>query len=306
MIKPVLASSVWAWLLKHWNEEFHNSFPLSQRLGNEKVIQANPNYQGDVFTYELKGEVVGVLILKYYLRDDFPKNLYLSLLYVLPTKRHQGVGGQLLNFAIAYAKKHGFRKVITGSDPSCLFSGVFINHNPDVHAFFQKRHFTEVYKNMNLICVNKPQTIHSKMIRIVASEAEKQAVLAMIKQHFSKRWWLDVRDAQWEELIMMQDQGQVIGFLRLSHESFKQLANSMNLHQKYQHLGGIGPLGIIPFYRGRGLGKQIVQWALNHLFQMGCSEVIVDWTGLVSFYQGCGFSHISQEYIIYQYETEVG
>ncbi|MGD9604777.1 MAG: GNAT family N-acetyltransferase [Bacilli bacterium] len=303
MITSFDGSKIEHWFLEHWNREFDESFPISSRLWKQNIIEGSDTFKTFVFGYQKDNQTVGVLVLKHYWNVCMPSILYVSLIYVLPSFRKQTIGKALIEFAKTYALDHDFEKVVIGSDPGCLFSGVFVHNNQCVHDFFLRQGFSYVYKNMNLLCTKRPTSSHDARFMVVKTDEEKQNVLQMIKQHFSKRWFLDVKDILLEELIIVKEQDTIIGFLRISHESFPKLANSLNLHLKYQHLGGIGPLGIVPFYQHQGLGKQMVQFAIQHLFDLGCLQVIVDWTGLTNFYNLCGFSQISQEYIIYQLET---
>ncbi|MGD9886375.1 MAG: GNAT family N-acetyltransferase [Bacilli bacterium] len=303
MIKRIDGLTIGPWFLEHWNQEFSLSFPISYRLWMEKIINQNALYQTHIFGMEADNRLIGLLVLKHYQIDDMPKQLYISLIYVIPSYRRKGYGSSMLQFSQAWAWENHFLKLMTGTDPNCLFSGIpFINNQP-THDFFLKRGFSTLYKNMNLICTTSLTIPYDPVLKVVKTEAEKQAVLQLIKNHFSKRWLLDVMDAQPEEFVIVKKDEEMMGFLRINHESCPKFANSLNLYQKYPKLGGIGPLGIIPNYRNLGLGKKMVRYAINHLFNLGCTTVLVDWTGLVTFYQNCGFSQISQEYIIYQFET---
>lgn len=61
------------------------------------------------------------------------------------------------------------------------------------------------------------------------------------------------------------------------------------LDRRDQAWGGIGPLGVHPLERGRGLGAGVVEAALAYLRRQGKQRIGVDWTGLPEFYQRCGF-----------------
>jgi GNAT superfamily N-acetyltransferase len=295
------------WFLDCWNKEFSENFPISNRVFTEK-INVNDNIVASVgYGFLIDNCIFGLLVLKYYLKKQKSNFAYISLIYVLPTKRNQGIGQALLDFGIAFGKNNGYSKLYVGSDPLSLFSGVFIDHNESTHEFFLKRGFTKFYKNVNLICIQPPkEQLMNRNIRLITTDKEKQAVLSMVKKNFSIRWYQDIKKATPSEFVVAYDNEEVIGFVRISHLGFPTMANSLNLHLKYANLGGIGPLGIIPSYQKKGLGKQIVQFALQVLFQLGCKEVLVDWTGLIEFYQKCGFLTISEQYIIYQQELLLG
>src|SRR4030065_406975 len=51
------------------------------------------------------------------------------------------------------------------------------------------------------------------------------------------------------------------------------------------HYGGLGPLGVAPAFRGRGLGFALLALAVEHLRGLGAEDVVIDWTTLVDFYR---------------------
>lgn len=306
MIQPFAFSLYQEWFLNRWNHEFRNDFPLSFRIIQEKIMESNDvctTYCFGCFHHDV---LLGIIVLKHFNDRDISSDLNISLIFVEQMHRNQGIGKSLIQHAIQFAHQHGFSKIIVGADYNCLFSGVFICHNRETHRFFLNNGFTKLYKNVNLIANKAPEVLlHQSKFHIVTQEQEKQAILTLIQNYFSKRWYLDVCNASPNELIACYDEN-LIGFLRMNHMGALRLSNSLNLHSKYENLGGIGPLGMIPSKQKMGYGKQMVRFALSQLFQMGCSDVIVDWTGLVDFYKSCGFHSVSQEYIIYQYNLFSG
>ena len=53
--------------------------------------------------------------------------------------------------------------------------------------------------------------------------------------------------------------------------------------------GGLGPMGLSPAIRGRGLGLALLDRAAVHLARLGLDEMVVDWTVLLEFYGALGF-----------------
>ena len=58
---------------------------------------------------------------------------------------------------------------------------------------------------------------------------------------------------------------------------------------RFDNLGGIGPLGVDKDYRKMHLGGDIIKAAQNYLVDYGVSDIIIDWTGLMELYQKYGF-----------------
>jgi len=52
---------------------------------------------------------------------------------------------------------------------------------------------------------------------------------------------------------------------------------------------GVGPLGIVPEYRGRGWGLALIDTVLTHYRDRGLDRAIIDWTDLPGYYEQLGF-----------------
>ncbi len=53
--------------------------------------------------------------------------------------------------------------------------------------------------------------------------------------------------------------------------------------------GGLGPIGIAPELRGRGIGRALLALALEELQRRGGRDVVIDWTVLLDYYGRFGF-----------------
>lgn len=56
-----------------------------------------------------------------------------------------------------------------------------------------------------------------------------------------------------------------------------------------REVGGVGPLGVDAEKRKNGYGLAVVKAGIAFLRQRGISHIVIDWTGLVGFYQKLGF-----------------
>jgi predicted N-acetyltransferase YhbS len=54
--------------------------------------------------------------------------------------------------------------------------------------------------------------------------------------------------------------------------------------------GGLGPMGVAPALRRRGLGLALLDRAMRYLASRGVEEMVVDWTILLDFYGKLGFT----------------
>ena len=55
-------------------------------------------------------------------------------------------------------------------------------------------------------------------------------------------------------------------------------------------MGGIGPLGIDRAIRGKHFGIDLVKAAANELIGRGVTDIVIDWTQLIAFYEKLGFT----------------
>lgn len=283
-------------ILKAWNEEFSESFPLTEKLIDVKLFSSSYSLIEESVCIFKDNAYIGSIFFK--LSDD---DLYISFIHVVKNERFKGYGKMLVETGEKVAKKYNCQKIILGSDPECLFSGVFMEKNDEVHRFFSNRGFDREYLNYNLITKKPPQAIvlASDFSIRKATEDLKSQLLDFIEQNFSKRWLMEARNNEINQIYLLLEEEKIIGFINSALSTGSYLPNSLNLYPLFETLGGIGPLGIDPLYQSKGLGKAFVNHVIRHLFLDGATAVMVDWTGLVDFYLKCGFEEIYKTYVIY-------
>lgn len=283
--------------LKLWNQEFGKDYPLTERLFSERINNSSDIIEEASFAWYLQEELVGILVLKK--GSDFDPTVkelaFISLIYVNPKYRNQGIGSMLLAIASAEAKARDLKILVTGCDFDNLFSGVF---SKSAHSFFEEQGFILHEKNYNLV-TKTYEAFEDKRIKLGETEEEKQAVLDLIDKYFHKRWYQELKYCKPDDLVLAIFDEKIVGFARIATVETGKLPNSLTFYSRYQNLGGLGPLGITPDYQGQGLGKALVQNAVCFLMGRGASDVLVDWTNKISFYQKCGFKETVDEFSVY-------
>lgn len=290
-------------IIEKWNQEFEKNFPITNRIFKQKITNNDFLLEKESICLFDDDKYLGCIIFK-----KFDNSLYISLFHIVKEHRFKGCGKFLFIHAYTVALKHRLKKIIIGSDPDCLFSGVFISDNTDVHKYLINKGYEKSYTNFNLLCDKPPEDIDDlkgNVVEFAKSETEKEEALNLIKHNFSSRWFDEVSKNKKDNICLLKNNQDIIGFINTSDGKNEILPNSLNLYPLFDNLAGIGPLGIIEKYQSQGLGKYFVKKTLKMLFEKGASEVMVDWTGLIEFYQKCGFKKIYSEYIIYCYNTEV-
>lgn len=283
-------------IVKAWNEEFGDAFPLTEKLFKAKVIKSNFSLNKESICLFKNSAYIGSIFFKTY-----ENCLYLSYIHIIKSERFKGYGKILLEIGERLTQKYKCQKIILGSDPDCLFSGVFMEKNDEVHRFFSNQGFTKDYLNYNLIARNAPPLLVKPDEYTItrANESLSDELLEFIKKNFSKRWLMEIKNNQINQVYLLKHDNQIIGFINSAISTNKSLPNSLNLYPLFSNLAGIGPLGIAPDFQAKGLGKIFVNYVVRDLFKRGASEVMVDWTGLVDFYLKCGFEEVFKTYIIY-------
>lgn len=293
-------------LLVNWNKTISHPFQLTERLIQEKLVDSVFTLVEGSYSLYSGNDYLGSIVLKH--QNNFSLEnppLFISLIFIVPQYQNRGYGTLLLENSKKIAFELGYSKLIVGGDLDCLFSGVFVQDNQIVHDFFKRNAWSVLSRNFNLI-TDKQKDCNIKIpkqYQLVTnlSKSDYEHLLDFIEKHFSPRWLYETRQTDPKYIFALKDGEIVIGFIRWGDSSSRIIPNSVNQYSSYSKLAGIGPLGIDPDYRHQGLGVAFVSNALQELWHLGYHQIIVDWTNLVTFYQKCGFSHISSEFIQYQY-----
>ena len=130
-----------------------------------------------------------------------------------------------------------------------------------------------------------------------ASTVNKELVINFINSYWPGRWTKEAIDYYNnggngnEYLICLNDKKEICAFAKVCYPTtlVKHMSYSHTWRARFEALGGIGPLGVAPAYRGKHLGYDIVAASVNSLIDAGVSEIIIDWTGLLDFYRKMGF-----------------
>jgi GNAT superfamily N-acetyltransferase len=150
-----------------------------------------------------------------------------------------------------------------------------------------------------------PAAINKEGWQIVAGQAGQEvAFLAALSRDFPGRWRATIADTfarggSAEDLVALRDPaGEIAGFLATWQPERPFLGPVLHwLPALGSRPGAIGPLGIAPSARGKGLGLALVAGATSLLHERGVENCTIDWVGteLLDFYARLGF-HPSRTY----------
>ena len=296
-----------------WNAAFAPAFPLRESLFRQNVV-LDPHFDpaGARLACEASGgRLVGCGIAKV-AREPLgadglhPDRGWLSVLAVSPGHRRRGIGTALVRAAEAFLLARGRSTAVLGGDPGHFFPGA-----PDgsrTPEFFQAAGYTlrgEAYDLRRPLdgyrtpeAVAAARTANPDVEVRPLRAGEEVGLLRFLDAVFPGRWRYTV--ARFLRLggpvgdVMGVVRGRdVAGFAMLFHPRSRWIGPSIAwaapANSGSPAEGGLGPMGLAPALRGRGLGHVLLDRALVHLAGLGVTEMVIDWTILLDFYGALGF-----------------
>lgn len=284
-----------------WNREYEKIYPITKELFYRNLDNA---YYDASFIAIIDNKIVGFIIGKIW-QDDFVIQSYtdaawISLIYVCPKYRKQGIGEILLNKSEEVFKKLGKNILHLGKDYHNYFPGLPVDFAKTL-PWFEKRGFISPGQTYDLIretTTNKKLNIENQdyLFRLGTIQ-DKEEIIDFISRVWPGRWtkeaieYFDLGGDGKEYLLCLNKDNKIIGFCKVCGPNTKTnlISFSLTWRARFSSLGGIGPLGIDPDYRKKHLGIDLVSSAVNHLIDEGTNYIIIDWTGLLEFYRHMGF-----------------
>lgn len=285
-------------IIQLWNDEYQKIYPISEELFERNVSNANVDLS---FIAIKNNEVVGFVFAKTW-DDEFPIASYqntgwISLIYVKKQFRNQGIGSKLLDLVENGMINQHKTILYLGKDYNNYFPGLPVDLK-NYLEFFLKRGFIRPYDTYDLIKKDKDFLTpkQDKYKFRLANINDKENIFALLETNWPGRWLKEAIDyfdngGTGREYLICLDGEKVIGFAKVNFPNTDTSLISYNLtwRNRFEALGGVGPLGIDKNYRKQHLGYDIVVNACNILNENNVSEIIIDWTGLVEFYRLFGF-----------------
>ncbi|HET9001931.1 MAG TPA: GNAT family N-acetyltransferase [bacterium] len=297
-------------VLNVWNAALGERFPLSRELFLQNGVRDPHVDPKACWLAKVPGrpDAVGLCLAKI-VREPLgadgwlPQQGWVSLLAVHPTYQRRGIGAALLARAEQYLGAQRRDMITLGGDPNHFLPGVPADEG--ALAFFRTAGYVFVGDAYDLRrTVSRPAAMvddralyaeSGVAIRPLDPE-DKAHLLTFLDEVFPGRWRYTVGRFLCEggsigDIMGVVRTKQVVGFAQLFHPGSPRIGPSLNwTWDTGRRAGGIGPIGLDPSFRGRGLGLMLLRHAVRHLAQIGVEEVVVDWTSLIDFYGRLGFS----------------
>ncbi len=284
-----------------WNQEYQNIYPISQELWMRNI--ENVDYDAS-FVASINDEIVGFILGKTWNSEfkieSYADEAWISLIFVKKAYRKKKIGTALLNASFEVFNQKHKKTIYLGRDVHNFFPGLpvdFVKSMP----FFEKNGFEHSYETFDLINRNAKKlplkNINCGFTFRKANLADKENLIKFINTNWPGRWtyeaveYFEQGGNGNEYLLSINSKNEICAFVKVCYPStsIKLISNSFTWYKRFTALGGIGPLGVTPAYRGQHLGYDIVAYAVNTLIDASTTELIIDWTGLIEFYRGLGF-----------------
>ena len=282
-----------------WNKEYGNIFPISKELFDRNTSNS---YVDASYVATINNNMVGFIIGKVWDNEYEIKGYnecgWINLIYVLPQYRKRGIGTILLEKVESEFRKLNKCIIHLGRDYLNYFPGLPCDLKNSLE-WFKKRGYNNPYNTYDLICSkNKDLTPLENLDYIFrcANLNDKDKLIEFMNRNWPGRWTKEVIDyfdsgGTGKEYLLILDNDKICAFAKIGYPNTLEnlISYSLTWRERFERLGGIGPLGVDKEYRGRHLGKDIVLYSKNTLVEFGVSDIIIDWTGLLDFYRPMGF-----------------
>lgn len=286
-------------LYEMWNNDYKQIFPISESLFNRNTSNS---YCDASFVALENNEPIGFIVGKIW-DDEYEIKGYencgwINLIYVLPHYRNKGIGEALLKKAENEFEKLNKSIIYIGRDYLNYFPGLPCDLKNSLE-WFLKRGYNNPYNTYDLIC-NKnfelQPLINDNYLFRPANINDKDNLITFMNNNWPGRWTKEVVDyfnngGTGREYLLCLDNDYICAFTKIGYPSTTDnlISYSMTWRNRFNKLGGIGPLGVDIKYRKRHLGRDIVCYGKNVLIENNVSDIIIDWTGLLDFYRPYGF-----------------
>lgn len=306
-------------VLKLWNDEIGYIYPITKEMFNQNINNCKYFDNNVSFVAYIDNKIVGFLLGKVYdnnpLMSKYIDTSFISLIYVSRNYRKNGIGSELLNKYENSLKDKKIKKIMLGSDLDNFFPGIPNDFDNLTDVFFRKRGFQVTYYTHDLV---KKLTKHDVVLYNVyannnktnyeiryCTKDDEEKVKKFFEKCFYGRWYNEAieyfENGEFaDEYLIALDNDRVIGFLRLNKQRISKISYNIMWSKRFKKLYGVGPLGVDSEYRKQGIATMLLMKGIADGAREGFSHAMIDWTGLVSYYQKFGF----ETWKCYQYANK--
>jgi len=276
---------------------------MNEALWNQNTTkELNVMSEGSL-AFIKEGQLSGFIVAKRYVENldaRMPTTVgWIQCMLVGKSIQNEGIGSELLRRAEQALLEAGVEEIRLGRDPWHYFPGVPLEDEATI-GWFEKRGYekggieTDLIKNIRDSELYK-LTNSNEQYRLLTKD-DIPSLLQFLERVFPGRWHYEALHYEMiggsgREFIGFFLDGELQGFCRINDPLTPVIAQNVYWSALSKgEMGGIGPLGIDREIRGKHFGIDLVKAAANELIGRGVSDIVIDWTQLVEFYEKLGFT----------------
>ena len=190
------------------------------------------------------------------------------------------------------------RKLVIGKDIGNFFPGVPTDFDNLTDTWLEKRGFIGKRYTHDLICY-EPQVyplINKGIHYTYCNDERKEQLINFLQKNNWKRWAYEADDyfknktkCDEESYIIGLENDIIVSFVKINTFKMNMTPYNVLFQERFNNLGGIGPLGVDNQLRKKGLGADMMSVAISKLKEKGIEDIMIDWTGLMEIYYKYGF-----------------
>lgn len=286
-----------------WNQSLPGDTISPTMFRNRVLLDVNFDADGAIIAEDADGAVIGFILalarkMPLSGTDLEPENGWITIFFVRPDRKGQGVGTALFDAAERFLADRGRKNIyISSYAPNYFFPGVDNERYRDAVAFLKKRGYVRLYSpvamDLNLVGFAVPDDV-----RELKAQREREGyrfgslndafltrTLAFATEKFGADWGRAIREGllkglDYERFLIATKGEDVVGFA---------------LYGAYDNVSErFGPFGVDENLRGLGLGKILLYDTLDLMRSNGLHGAWFLWTGEESpagkLYKRAGFT----------------
>ena len=313
-------------MIDTWNAVRGEAFPLSEALFRQNASE-DPQFHpagcwvaSEPADRRVRGFCVAKVAREPIAADGLLEDRgWISMIAVHPSIQRRGLGTALLRKAEEFLRSRGRSRAVLGGDPGHFFPGVpvetgrgrpaavtgTVSRKDPALAFFAAAGYRlqgDAYDlHRSLRNYRTPPRVEAALAAQTdldvrpLRQGEEQRLLAFLDAVFPGRWRYTLGrflagGGEIGDVMGVLQHGAVLGFAHLFHPASRWIGPSIAWsRQARSRAGGLGPMGLAPALRGRGLGLVLLDRSVQHLARLGVEDMVIDWTVLLDFYGRLGF-----------------
>ena len=258
-----------------WNRSFPED-PVGPIMFRQKII-FNPKFERELcLLAEEEGKVIGFAF-----GQQAGESGTIDVIFVVPEKRRQGIGSELLQELFKRLKEKGVRSVRVGGGMRYFFPG-FDLRNEAALSFFRSLGFEEVDRlsvsmGMSLMNYSRPDDVKLRAAELQSEGIEvRPLVPALIPRLFD---FLDTEFPEWREdarwtMERFPDDPSIFTVAVKGEDvlGYAQFASDGNYER-------FGPFGVASQFRNKGIGAVIFSETLIEMKAHGARNAWFMWGG---------------------------